>query len=193
MTAEASNAITGTIIGSIPAPSGKRGDRGEGREKLRSVRLPSVIQADPMLLQLLISRSGFRFRVVWKSFETDAAPPQLRSGRCFEQQEEVRLEVGLDAVALGRNIDHGIGEREGEKGRARRGGQVGCLRALSSSSASLSTKAQGERGDEKGARGGRGTSRSVTTGPLLLHTHDGHIGCSLKEDLSFRKLSLSTF
>lgn len=103
--------------------------------------------------------------MVWKSFETEAAPPPLRSERCFEQQEEVRLEVGLDAVALGRNIDHGIGEREDEKGRARRRGQVGCLRALSSSSASLSTKAQGERRDEKGSARGRRNQPKRYNGP----------------------------
>lgn len=80
------------------------------------------------------------------------------TGGCFEQ-EEVRLEVGLDAVALERNIDHGVGERgramkeRRERERARRGKQVECLRALSSSSASFSTKAQGER--ERGVRGQR--------------------------------------
>lgn len=97
---------------------------------------------------------------------TEAAPPPLRSERCFEQQEEVRLEVGLDAVALGRNIDHGVGEREGEKGRARRGGQVGCLRALSSSSAALSTKAQGEKGD-----GRKGRERAEEPAEALQRAH----------------------
>jgi len=67
--------------------------------------------------------------------------PLLR--RCFEQKE-VRLGVGLDAVALGRNIDHGVGGRvdEGRKGKSEmRGAQMGCLRALSSSSTSLCTEA----------------------------------------------------
>lgn len=37
------------------------------------------------------------------------------------EQEEVRLGVGLDAVALGRNIDHGVGGLH-------QGGGGGCLR-----------------------------------------------------------------
>jgi len=62
--------------------------------------------------------------------------PVLRTGKvsrrklyyaqgCFEQEEEVCLEVGLDAVALGRNIDHGVGEREREREREREGGGRG--------------------------------------------------------------------
>lgn len=113
-----------------------------------------------------------------------AAPPPYRG--CFEQ-EEVRLEVGLDAVALGRNIDHGVGERaSGERGSERDEGEAGGVsaRPLFLFYLALHGGIEG-RERERGARGQRDQLKRYN-GPHSLHTHDGYTGCSLKEDSYFR-------
>jgi len=110
--------------------------------------------------------------------------PLLR--RCFEQ-EEVRLGIGLDAVALGRNIDHGVGGRvDGRrKGESEmRGAQMGCLRALSSSSASLCREAQGER---KGRERAEGPAEALQRAHSL-HAHVEYNGCSLNRDTSLNSI-----
>lgn len=155
----------------------ERSGNGEISRKLLAERFSREMQTGAVILKPLISRFGFRFRIL-ENFQDGSCTVTTIVG-CFEQ-EEVRLEVGLDAVALGRNIDHGVGERQ--KGRMTRdegqGEQVVCLHSLS---LCLFPRSRQRCRGAKGMTRGQRDQLKRYNGAHSLHTHVcGYTGWSSK-------------
>lgn len=113
-----------------------------------------------------LSVSGF---ACWKSFGTEVLPPSHRTARgCFKQEEEDRLEVGLDAVALGRNIDHGVGGRAAEGENETRG--AGGVSAHPLFRFSLGSPRRHRERRERGARGQRDQLKRYNGPTRCIHT-----------------------